>query len=99
MNTQSATHATPDHVRPGTHQESIAVGPFVAQVTEEIQGKPLAGTPTKIMGRKANAMGQSAAALIKRRHPAVTAGSVESMPRLRLVAITLDSSYLIIKFT
>ena len=98
MNTPSSKNDTLHDALPDPHQISFAAAPFMAQITEELQGKPVTGTPTKIMGGKPNAMGKSAAALIKRRHPGVTGDSVESMPRLRLVAVTLNKSYLIIKF-
>ena len=99
MITQSSTNDTLHDASPAPHQISFVAAPFMAQITEELQGKPVTGTPTKIMGGKPNAMGKSAAALIKRRHPGVTGDSVESMPRLCLVAVTLNKSYLIIKFS
>lgn len=99
MNTQSSTNNTLNDAVLTPNQTSFTVAPFMVQITEELQGKPVPGTPTKIMGGKPNTMGKSAAALIKRRHPGVTADSVESMPRLRLVTVTLNTSYLIIRFS
>jgi len=99
MTSQSSTNNTLNHALATPHQTSFTEVPFMAQITEELQGKPVTGTPTKIMGGKPNTMGKSAAALIKRRHPGVTADSVESMPRLRLVAVTLNTSYLMIRFS
>ena len=99
MNTQSSTTDTLPEALPTPHHTSFSAAPFMAQITEEVQGKPVSGTLTKIMGGKPNAMGKSAAALIKRRHPGVTGDSVESMSRLRLLAVALNKSYLIIKFS
>ena len=98
MTTPSSTNDTLHDALLAPHQISFAAAPFMAQITEELQGKPVIGTPTKILGAKPNAMGKSTAALIKRRYPGVTGDSVESMSRLRLIAVTLNKSYLIIKF-
>lgn len=70
---------------------------YIAHVAEEVGGRPVAISPLKIMNESPSALGVKVAHLIMQRYPGADTESLETMARVKLLTVTLKSSYLLIK--
>jgi hypothetical protein len=71
---------------------------FVSNVIEEIGGRPIPGVPIKIMGHNPRTVGEQLAKLVRARFRELRPETIETMPRTRMIALQLKSSYLMIRF-
>jgi hypothetical protein len=71
---------------------------YMARIAEEKSGKPVPGSPIKLLGATPSDMGETLGKLIKNRYPEADLNSLECMPRTRLLSLLLRSSYLVIHF-
>jgi hypothetical protein len=70
---------------------------YVAILAEERQGKTLPATTLRLMAPCPEALGRSMGELLKRRFGVMREDAAQSIPRLKIIMVELENSYLVIR--